>query len=742
MFHGVSHLEPSTFVYVAQFCFRLQNGGKVDLDSRNGWTQDASRPSSNLVQCSQQCVQAVTEGSEATSQPTSKQKLLAENVYEPETEVYNCTACLKVFSSKGDKFSHETQTHTGNLNSKSTVVLENSEEHYSCSLCQAFFNSKTELVEHEEKNHNLYMQVEEVGEVVEVDSCEADTQELICVQEIGQVQCRQKFIENYVDSAHCTATDLYKCKFCNKGFHTENELFMHKLGEHDFTPVGLSQVPEIGDQLELKKFSCPSRQMFNFDSKFNSLAINMGIKGTQNAFVCQKNGGEKFECPQCKVTFRLKSQLFKHEITEHDGVTNTQEKNSIPSKTMVHQIQLMKHFKCLLCEETFSSSSQLFRHEIMIHDGRQICVQDNVDINEIPCDQKMVYTVKEQVAEHDISAKTEELSELYKCPTCGHFFDAKWPLLYHECKVHNRTVNEQKNMEAKEVVESDLEEMTILKENMKRHNKRKKTDINSAETMSSGRRLKKRDSQKQFYNEVTVKVEEKAIQKTGNKTAQKRKVDVKIKNTRPEKQNEDLNQSRQMGKRGTIESNKKWSGTKTSIQKRQDMLGLDGSQKIPQKISQNKHLQVIRHLVPSGLQVQEGRGRSTKTLMSLEVGQKGNEQHRNMSAKSSSLSQQLLLSGINTQHGAQEMRTSATETNSISSSDGHNMILRSTDGVTQVLLLSCVNMQQSGQDSETNQEISKGNGEGKRLLLLLGIGGQEPKTTQHMEQQRKSKGNR
>jgi hypothetical protein len=192
LFHGVSHSEPCTFVYKAQLCFRLQYGGKVDLDSWNGWTQDVRRPTSvhergDVVQCSQQHVQTVTKGSEATSQSTSKQKLLAADVYEPVSEVYNCTAFLQVFSLKGDKFNHETWMHMGNLNNKSIVVLENTKEHYSCSLCQAFFSSKVELVQHEEKYHNLYIQVHKVGEVVEVDRCEIDKQELICVQEIGHV---------------------------------------------------------------------------------------------------------------------------------------------------------------------------------------------------------------------------------------------------------------------------------------------------------------------------------------------------------------------------------------------------------------------------------------------------------------------------------------------------------------------------------------------------------------------------
>jgi hypothetical protein len=73
----------------------------------------------------------------------------------------------------------------------------------------------------------------------------------------------------------------------------------------------------------------------------------------------------------------------------------------------------------------------------MLHDGRKICVLEDVSINEISSDQKMICTVQEQVAEHDVSAETEELSEFYKCPTCGNLYYSKWPLLYHECKVYN-----------------------------------------------------------------------------------------------------------------------------------------------------------------------------------------------------------------------------------------------------------------------------------------------------------------
>jgi hypothetical protein len=66
------------------------------------------------------------------------------------------------------------------------------------------------------------------------------------------------------------------------------------------------------------------------------------------------------------------------------------------------------------------------------------------------------------------------------------------------------TVNKEKNMETKEVVESDLVEMTMLKDNMMRHSKRKKTGTNSAETMASIRRLDQWDSQKQFYTKCSL----------------------------------------------------------------------------------------------------------------------------------------------------------------------------------------------------------------------------------------------
>jgi hypothetical protein len=65
--------------------------------------------------------------------------------------------------------------------SKATVVFGNSKKHYRCSLCQTLFSSKIELVEHEQRNHNLHPQVQEIGEMVEVDSCDVDiTRAYLC----------------------------------------------------------------------------------------------------------------------------------------------------------------------------------------------------------------------------------------------------------------------------------------------------------------------------------------------------------------------------------------------------------------------------------------------------------------------------------------------------------------------------------------------------------------------------------
>jgi hypothetical protein len=95
--------------------------------------------------------------------------------HKPEPEVYNCTVCRQMFSSKGDMFRHHTLMHEGSINkSTANVVFGNAEKHYRCSFCQTLLSSKTELVEHEDRNHNLYPQVQEIGEMVEVDSCGVD----------------------------------------------------------------------------------------------------------------------------------------------------------------------------------------------------------------------------------------------------------------------------------------------------------------------------------------------------------------------------------------------------------------------------------------------------------------------------------------------------------------------------------------------------------------------------------------
>lgn len=165
----------------------------------DGWTQDDT--TGVMIQCSQKCVQTVNEGSKAAVlQTTTNQKFPAENqlhkhelgseqitevVQYPDSNMFNCTA-------NGNMFRHEVQMHAGNLNSRETTfVLGNLEKQCDCSLCQTFFSSKAKLTEHGERNHNLHIQVEELGEVVKVDSCEADTQEYTCdtcVQEIGKVK--------------------------------------------------------------------------------------------------------------------------------------------------------------------------------------------------------------------------------------------------------------------------------------------------------------------------------------------------------------------------------------------------------------------------------------------------------------------------------------------------------------------------------------------------------------------------